>query len=227
VSLHKYLYANSDPTNLNDPTGRYSSGATEEMFVVKEISNLAKAVVAAYAIGMILDSVFSHLDYINEQTGVRELEAAVAGASTSGITQSEFDALDRRVAGTAPRRRVRSLYLHYSFEYHADSLVSQGLLAKPYGQATKTAYTTGWSAHYALALPSRDIQDSVYIVWPKMFYEPTPPWGSTVAGITDDADRVLPGLGREWTFRSGSGGPGTVFGPISIPLGDPPPGVTQ
>lgn len=65
-------------------------------------------------------------------------------------------------------------------------------------------------------------QNAVYIVRPKHGYQGTPILGQTVGRMRDGGGRMMPGGGREWIFEHGSGGPGTVFGPIRVPVGSPP-----
>ena len=124
----------------------------------------------------------------------------------------------------------RHIYLTYSFVQHAasfaggmwanDTFVIPGEKAELTSFGTTDTYATGWDVHWHLALPSADIQDAEYIILPKEGFEPIGP--SVVLPKVDNAKRFLPGGGSESIFWKGSGGPGTVFGPIPIPIGLPP-----
>jgi hypothetical protein len=81
--------------------------------------------------------------------------------------------------------------------------------------ATDTVYPTGWDAHNFLAIKSENIQNAVYIVVPEPGFGPGP-W-SYAEPETDLANRPLSGGGPQAQLPLGSGGPGTVFGPIPIP----------
>lgn len=185
ASLHKYTYTYSEPINRIDPSGHFVGGTAEQTMTL----SIAKTIsVIGFGVGMIVEGVLAHRDYINEQTGIREIETVLAGAGPNGITQADFDSLQRRVAGSAPRRRAKSLYLHYSFEDQAKSLLG-GLWSNSF--ATKEVYPTGWDAKRALALPQRAIQDAIYVVWPRPLYEPTGP--TRVQRLVDEEGRNLPG----------------------------------
>jgi RHS repeat-associated protein len=168
-------------------------------------------------------------------TAVSMIEQAVDDAIMNDVmfhalhhrvfSQTEFKALDN----LAQQNLGRHIYMHYSFVKDAASFANglwkNPIFAPPGGPVplrsygTQDVYATGWQAHSSLALPSREIQDAEYIVMPKKGCEPIGP--SVVAPGGDAAGRSLPGLGNEFIFWNGSGGAGTVFGPVPIPLGLP------
>jgi hypothetical protein len=132
------------------------------------------------------------------------------------------DALDQ----VAEENLGRHLCLHYSFKKYAPffasglrgatQFVTDGMSPSEGSYATEDVYSNGWDAHWYLALPSYDIQDAAYIVMPKKGFDPIGP--SVVTRMRDAAGRNLDGGGHEYLFYNGSGGPGTVFGPIPMPI---------
>jgi YD repeat-containing protein len=124
----------------------------------------------------------------------------------------------------------RHIYQHYSFVSSAASFangmwpnptfVPPGANVQLRSYGTQDVYATGWQAHWYLALGSDKIQNAEYIVMPKKGYEPIGP--SPVAGGVDAAGNLLGGGGSEYLFWNGSGGAGTVFGPIPLPVGQSP-----
>ncbi|HEV2804512.1 MAG TPA: RHS repeat-associated core domain-containing protein [Chthoniobacterales bacterium] len=211
ASLHKYLYCGADPINAIDPTGHTTLAET---LAAEEVDVIASTIAT---IGIIL-----LLDEVVQET--RDLLASIAISTFTTEhallvpTQNDFDELERRVARTASRKRENQIYLHYSFGMHAGSLVGTGLWSDSFG--TKTVYPTGWAAKLALALPNPYPPDAMYIVWPRKGFLPSGP--TPVDPKVDAAGRLMPGGGQEWHFALGSGGPGTVFGPMIIPTGENP-----
>ncbi len=211
ANLHKYLYANADAVNGIDLSGH---------------STLVETVAAAEVdlIGSTLATI--GIIYLFDQTvqETRDLLASIAidaFATEHALvvpTQSDFDELARRVSRTASRRRENQIYLHYSFGEYKESLIGTGLW--PGSFATKTVYPTGWAAKMALALPNPAPPDALYIVWPKIDFAGFGP--TTVREAPDRAGRLMPGGGQQWYFIAGSGGPGSVFGPITVEPGISP-----
>ncbi len=119
-----------------------------------------------------------------------------------------------------------SIYLHYSFVSQAANFafgMRDATQAPPLGSyVTTDTYLTGWDAHNFLALPSSNIQDAEYIVLVKRGLPAVGP--SLVPAGFDGASppRSLQGGGIQYTLPQGSGGPGTVFGPIPLPPGSVP-----
>lgn len=70
-----------------------------------------------------------------------------------------------------------------------------------------------------MALPNPEFPDAVYLVFPREGFGPT--YEGTVEPKPDLAGVWMEGGGYEYRFGWGSGGPGTVFGPIPIPQGKP------
>jgi RHS repeat-associated protein len=208
TNLHKYLYANADPVIGVDPSGHSTLVETVGAAEIDVIGSTLATIGVTYL-----------LDHAVQET--RDLLASIAidaFATEHALvvpTQSDFDELARRVARTASRRRENQIYLHYSFGEYKESLVGLGLL--PSSFATKTIYPTGWAAKMTLALPNPTPPDAVYIVWPKIDFAGFGP--TTVKEAPDRAGRLMPGGGQQWYFIAGSGGPGTVFGPMIIEPG--------
>jgi hypothetical protein len=162
------------------------------------------------------------LDEVVQETRDLLTSIAISTFTTEHVllvpTQDDFDELARRVARTASRKREKQIYLHYRFDSQKVSLVGTGLWPASY--ATKTMYSTGWEAKLALALPNPNPPDAVYIVWPRTGFLPSGP--TKVESKVDRAGMLMPGGGEEWYFMLGSGGPGTVFGPMIIPTATNP-----
>jgi YD repeat-containing protein len=129
------------------------------------------------------------------------------------MTQAVFTDLDN----LTEEKLGRHLYLHYSFESQAVSL-TVGM--RPGSYVTTDIYPTGWDAHNYLSLPSTNIQDAEYIVLPNSGFDPT--YIGEVKAAQDDAGRLLEGGGDEYILPKGSGGAGTVFGPVLLPPGNVP-----
>jgi len=217
ASLHKYLYGAVDPANRIDPSGHDTLTLTEQTLVTQIIATAARD--ALVTIGILLMA-YDTFDMIQEQTGIRAIETTVAATSSYGISQDEFDDLDARIARTKTLRRKPRLYLTYSFQKYALGMVGLGLRAPSW--ATRTAFPTGWEAKKRLGMYREGPRDAVYIVWPRTgvgIYGP-----NTVRGRWDEFTTPpiwLPGGADEYFFEFGSGGPGTVFGPIPLPPGSP------
>lgn len=128
----------------------------------------------------------------------------------------------KTIVKSLSRSRRKGIYLHYSYKRHAISLLGRGLRdaiqSPPEGSyGTRGIYLTGWTAKYRLALKHINPPTAVYIVWPKAGFEPTNE--SEVSPVLDYAGRYMEGGGYQYMFGNGSGGFGTVFGPILIPKG--------
>jgi hypothetical protein len=82
--------------------------------------------------------------------------------------------------------------------------------------ATRDVYPSGDLAKEFLALPRPEPPDAVYLVQPLRGFEPVGP--TPVAAKEDLAGKLMKGTGNEYRFgAAGSGGPGTVVGPVPIP----------
>ena len=106
----------------------------------------------------------------------------------------------------------KKLYLHYSFKKYTMFLLG-GMKWRSYG--TRDVYPTGWLAKWRLALRHVEPPDSVFIVYPRL------PASLGITGPTT----VLPkygmgGGGNQYRFWLGSGGAGTVAGPIPLLKGE-------
>lgn len=212
ISLHKYLYGNTDPTNGTDPSGHHT---LVDSAAATAISNI---IVSAGATAFLYSIVRENVDVTRDAIATRAIEGFVSGHSVFAPTQSEFDELAKGISLTASRRREPQIYLHYGFEEHASSFALNGLL--PGGFATKTVYPTGWHAKLSLALPRVEPPDAMYVIWPRIPFVGFGP--TTVLPSLDRALRPMPGQGQQWFFIGGSGGLGTAFGPISIASGSSP-----
>jgi YD repeat-containing protein len=214
-SLHKYAYVYSDPCNNADPLGLLATSTLELQAVQVIITGLdllilSTLLVVGYAVDLQLNDVMAELEI---QHFVERHQDG------SGITQTEYDELERTVRKTTNKSR-RKMYLHYGFIQFAIPMLLNGLFDDRPQFVTKTVYPFGWWAKWYMALPQVEIQDAIYIIRPKRGYNPTGP--TIVQPIVDFAGRPLPGTGLEWKFTLGTGGKGTVFGPIPIPQGHPP-----
>jgi len=158
-----------------------------------------------------------------EDAAERQIKLLFALAAAMAMSLKQvFDAA-RDLVRTLPRSRRKEIYLHYSYKRHAVSLVATGLwdatLNPPEGSyGTRDIYLTGWWAKWFLALLGEP-RTAVYIVWPKEGFEPTSE--GVVPEKYDPVYGLLDGGGYQYIFRDGSGGFGTVFGPIPIPKGSP------
>jgi RHS repeat-associated protein len=209
LSLHKYLYAQDNPANVDDPSGN-DGESIAEVSVATEIS-VGLSAFATAGITYLAYRADQRLAYSSETRAINQF---VAGHSTGGLNQDDFDKLVKTARWPQPSR---PLYLHYSQSANSSSLL-QGL--RPSSWATRTVYYTGWQAKASLALPHSNPPNAAYIVRPKQTFEPAGP--NPVAGMLDVEGRWMPGGGQEWKFVNGSGGPGSVFGPIPIPQGKSP-----
>ena len=219
LSLHRYIYCNDNPINNIDPSGYMTGTLTETAITV----NIGQVIRDAVITGYLVHQLYSLDQSVSQRAAQREIELFVQmQASTGTLTQQQFDELEERVRQKSRSRRKKKLYLHYSFDYHADSLLMNGLFninqLPPHGSfATRDIYLTGWHAKWFLALPHRYPPNSAYIVLPKRGFGPTSE--ARVPGDRDILGRWMNGQGYQYTFRWGSGGKGTVFGPIEIPVG--------
>jgi hypothetical protein len=219
-TLNKYTYTSDDPVNHVDPTG------LTETLTETGVGNAIRADLAAtilFNVGLAYTAIKADawVDWIHDRNDVY---AFTRSHHDSTITQLDFDQLEGRINRGLRRRH---LYLHYSFRDAATDLLAEGLFNYKPSWVTRTAYPTGWTAHSTLALPSYEIQDAVYIVMPRPGFNPVGP--SDIPSPPpkpkdkDEANRPLAGGGQEWRFSNGSGGPGTVFGPIRLQVGPHPP----
>jgi RHS repeat-associated protein len=206
-TLHRFNYVGNNPENSTDPSGRFTSGDVLTTEIILETLALNALIIPNFKLALI------KANNAADQIENKEIETFVAAHRFVPITQSEFDALDRQVRR---RKSERNIFLHYSFDFNAIYYLGYGLVGSVFDPAyvTKDVYSTGWKAHCALALPSSDIQDAVYVVKPKDGFRATGP--TTVSAGIDGAGRPLPGGGVEWRLFQGSGGTGTVFGPINL-----------
>ena len=213
-SLHKYVYVHNNPVNRRDPTGLYTS-------VTETNVSTAIQVDIGLSIGanaLLLNTMMNRGYDIGQTAAEREIELFVQTAPQP-FTQADFENLEQRVKIKKRRRVGREiLYMHYSFKYHQASLMEYGLFdatqSPPDGSyATRTVYPTGWYANWFLALdPSVGIRDSIYFVMPRHGY------GPTSQGIVPE-NHGMGGGGYQYIFGRGSGGRGTVIGPVPLPIG--------
>jgi RHS repeat-associated protein len=199
-SLHKYLYCHNNPINGVDPTGMFTSVAELNISVI-----IGVALIATLAVGINKD--FQRAVTQSAEALIRMIVSTFSAIGSS--IQNLWNNLVNRLSRFLDYIKKRGLpYLHYSFKMYAASLVSTGLW--PVSWATRDIYPTGKMAEERLSLPrSVKHRDAVYIVWPQIGFSPTGP------------TKALPlhghmGGGNEYFFAKGSGGPGTVFGPIPI-----------
>lgn len=215
-SLHKYLYCHANPVNAIDPSGRsYTMAGTLTSLSIVQI------VFAAVALTYVAAPDFRK---VVEDAAEREIKLLIALAVATGMILKQVFNAARDLVRRLPRSRRKEVYLHYSYKKLkvAFSLDIRGLLPispkRPEGSfATKTPYPTGWTAKYRLAILHVNPPDAVYLVWPKEGFEPT--GERTATAKLDYAHRLMGGGGYEYIFGKGSGGFGTVFGPIPIPKG--------
>ncbi len=220
MSLHKYAYAHNDPINRVDPSGMTSTYTTHETLTVQGIQqNLIATVIGSVGItGM----VYMQVKELDRALIEREIRLFVQTHTAPGtFTQAEFERLENLIRTKTRGKGPKNLYLHYSYKSEKPSLLS-GLLPNSY--ATRTFYPTGWTAKWRLALPGQFHQgrppDSVYIICPKKGFTPTGP--TKVVPNWDFATprRLMEGGGWQYIFVQGSGGRGSVFGPMPIPIGE-------
>lgn len=213
-SLHKYVYVHNNPVNRRDPTGLYTS-------VTETNVSTAIQVDIGLSIGanaLLLNTMMNRGYDIGQTAAEREIELFVQTAPQP-FTQADFENLEQRVKIKKRRRVGREiLYMHYSFEYHKESLLDNGLFdatqLPPFGSyATRKVYPTGWHAKWFLALDGLP-RDSIYIVMPRYGYGPT-----SQGPVPSNPINGMGGQGYQYIFGRGSGGPGTVFGPIPLPVG--------
>lgn len=205
-SLHKYLYAHCNPINGIDPTGNYTT--TVELNVGLVIG----AMVFALAATTVLNPAWREANERLAEALVSATVAAVAALSMS-LTDS-YEWVKEKIRNITKRFRLKRgnmVYLHYSFISYAPLLVLGGLW--PGSWATTDIYVSGWLANQFLSLTG-PLRTSVYLVWPKKGF------GPTYGGIVPPIPWLdLIGGGTQVNFGFGSGGFGTVFGPIPIPKG--------
>lgn len=209
-TLHRYTYLHDDPVNKVDPSGKET--AVEIGTVGAMQANIAASVIVN--VGLVYTAIKAD-SFITELQENSDIERFVRDhQSGAGFTQQEFEQLENRINQRHWSRK--QLYLHYSFLASADSLTF-GLWEDRASWATRTAFPTGWQAHWYLALPQADVQNAVYVVKPKEGFEPV--YAGRAGLIRDEAGRLLDGGGEQWRFDKGSGGPGTVSNPMPIPVG--------
>jgi RHS repeat-associated protein len=223
LSLHKYLYAHANPVNRIDPAGYYATLQEASVATTINVTLTTKLLIASATSFLVASGAAITLEELLEdkQTAIAIEEFVEHIGSAGRLEQADFDELQHRV-DTLRRRKIK-LYLHYSFTRFAGSLIANGLFRDRETFVTRNVYPTGWRAHWFLALPSPDIQDAVYIVKPNLGYEPTGPTKVPPGYDRAVPPRYLAGGGDQWIFNRGSGGLGSVFGPIPMPTGTPPP----
>jgi hypothetical protein len=207
LSLHKYLYGADNPVNVVDPSGHFTE---VEVMVATEIDVELSILVN----GVILYAAYQADQILAESYEKRAINEFVATHSEGGLTQDDFNKLVKTARWPQPSK---PLYLHYGRSENAASLLP-GLWTPSW--ATRTVYYTGWQAKLSLALPHVEPPNAAYILRPKGGFQPVGP--NLIPGGLDDALRPMPGGGQEWKFINGSGGPGSVFGPIPVPEGRSP-----
>ena len=213
-SLHKYAYCQNDPINKVDPTGM--EGTATEVSVATAIQVNIGASIAIN--GFLLKAYLENKTYQNRKLSQQEINSFVQ-TNPQPFTQNQFEQLENRIKARTRNQQKELLYLHYSYENERSSLL-QGLYPGSY--ATRDVYATGWQAKWNLSLPGTNHNgeppDSVYFVFPQPRYGPTT--GPTV--ITSKKDvlgRIMAGGGQQYIFGNGSGGYGTVSGPLRIAIG--------
>ncbi len=216
-SLHKYVYVHNNPINRVDPTGRFAT--MTELNVSTAIQAQIQASIGASVITSY--HLYQAAQGIDRALIEREIKLFVQTHATPGtFTQQEFQRLEDMIR-VRTRGRGVNLYLHYGYEKDMVSLLG-GLWPisprNPEGSfATRTVYPTGWHAKWFLAIKWKEPPDSVYI--PKPGFGPTR-GPEPVIEKPDETGRLMGGNGWQYIFGKGSGGPGTVFGPIPIPKGE-------
>ena len=222
-TLHKYLYAHSNPVSNIDPSGNFSlSNISASIGASLRLSaSLGRVSISAQRIGgQLIAKTGRILMEVFIRTVARAWSTFIrAGRSALLTIRSQLRNLTRRLKQFV-KNREPIIYLHYSFLRFADSFRKRGLV--PFGGpafATWSLYSTGWSAKKGLALFRDGPRNALYLVWPKKGFRGVGP--SIVRPEIDTyiPGVVLPGGGTEFRFTRGSGGPGTVFGPIPWPTG--------
>ncbi len=233
-SLHKYGYVHNNPVNRTDPTGMFalmtqptvwSSQAQLREIDTKTSITVGERILHGIYTSFMTYQFVSSAYNLDRLTVVQEVQSFVdeKKTSTEPMTQAEFDRLEERIRRKRRGIYRKKLYLHYSFgdpetmESLLGGLAPAGVYNPEGSYATRDVYLTGWEANNKLAMPpdKRDPRNSIYFVIPRYGYGPT------------DSRRVVgrhgwEGRGYEYIFGSGSGGPGTVAGPIPIPVGTRP-----
>jgi len=220
LSLHKYIYCNDDPINNIDPTG-YLTGTLTETTISLSISE--QIGISLAATGLLVRQMYLQNDSIlNRFLAEREIELFVQMQTATGtLTQQQFDELEERVRQKSRSRRKKKLYAHYSKKdmvtatslilhglWGADKLPPHGSFANPFPHI----HFTGWDARWFNAMTYTP--DGLYIVMPREGY------GPTLGPRKVERNHGMGGRGTEVAFGKGSGGFGTVFGPIPIPEGE-------
>ncbi|MBN2019082.1 MAG: hypothetical protein JW749_02520 [Sedimentisphaerales bacterium] len=215
-SLHKYTYCQNNPVNRVDPSGNYS---TTETLTVTTIT-AQEIGISLWASWMVYNAARDIDATIARRVVQQEIDLFLQ-TNPQPFTQYQFEQLENRIRARTRSRQTELLYLHYSYEDQRNSLL-QGLYPGSYG--TRQVYPTGWTAKWFLALPGSfhngNPPNSVYFVYPRTGFSPYGPTG--VKGDWDAATprRWMGGGGKQFQFISGSGGIGTVSGPLRIPIGE-------
>ena len=204
-SLHKYLYAHCNPVMNIDPSGRTTSAIELNI---------------SFVIGALLVFILVATTVLNPvwRRANRQLVEALIASTVALVAAAGMPFKDgwRRIKETWNRVKEYfkdrgGIYLHYGYRRHWGSFLTLGLLPGKF--ATRDVYLYGWMAKMFLALPHPEPPNAVYIIWPKKGF------GPTYQGIVPPKNG-MPGLGYEYFFAQGSGGPLTAFGPIPIPRGE-------
>ncbi len=217
ITLHKYLYCNSDPVNRIDPSGNFATGTMSEVSISMAIAQqiqVGASIVVSYHAYSALKGLESSAGHSIAKRIVKEYVQTVP----EPFTQEAFEELQNRINRTRFNTK-KSIYLHYSFKNIAHLFGELSGLKAP-SWCTKTVYPTGWHAKYYLALFKGGPRNAIYIVLPydhnKCYY------GKTAKPKQDtyppNFGNWLRGGGQQWHFPFGTD-PGTVFGPIPIPEG--------
>ncbi len=220
LSLHRYMYANANPIMNVDPTGQFAVAMMTDISVANAVRVNIGMSIAVNA--FLIDHYIRYKSGVAHKAAGQEIETFVQSAP-SPLTQFDFDALENRIKNRLGRRNKKKLYLHYSSKEHSTSLLMNGLFDSfrlpPDGSfATRTVYSTGWAAKYKLALKHKNPPDSIYVVLPRYRYGPTRGPENVLPAI-DKQGLYMGGGGIQYIFGLGSGGSGTVFGPIPLPEG--------
>jgi len=238
-SLHEYNYTHCNPVNGVDPSGNFclitqtqtwstrSELQTSDTWASLSVSDKVTYTLLAALSGYAAYDTMNDLDESLARLPARqEITRFVSEkqTSTKPLVLEEFLELEQRVnQKLPPTYEPKKLYAHYSRKdkttavslvfyglWDATKLPPDGSFANPFPHI----YLTGWDARWYNSMSYTP--GAMYVVLPKRGFGPT--LGPRLVA----PDHGMRGEGIEVAFGRGSGGPGTVFGPIPIPAGQSP-----